>query len=366
MALVGGGTAAESSALQTALAGLAETDFARLRVCYEVSGRPRGPHVSATELIEVVTKTSQTNASHAWTRIKTDGFLNMNGIHVETFRFPGQRGGRPSEVIDIPTALQIIMVLPGKTAAQVRVKASVLLTRFLAGDLTLVSEVYGMNELQNYLREHHPDHPLCAFCQSVEAGQTQALHDPEALELERRAKRARILREIAADEEAVAASNAAAAAAKEKATRAREIVSVDLAERGIFVFNQIHSMTGLDDRERTALRARVTTSLLGVEQPQPARCEVIIENFLRDHRTSVNSSAFGRKAAAIWRNLHPGEEHPTKRIVLSNGQATDVNIYYQDEIETVLVPALQQCSQRPSTNAAPVGGDLRRHFRRAH
>lgn len=59
----------------------------------------------------------------------------MNGIHVETFRFPGQRGGRPSEIIDIPTALQTIMVLPGKTAAQVRVKASVLLTRFLAGDL---------------------------------------------------------------------------------------------------------------------------------------------------------------------------------------------------------------------------------------
>jgi hypothetical protein len=365
MALVGGGTAAESSALQTALEGLAEADFARLRVCYEVPGRPRGPHVSATELIESILKTGHSNASHIWSRLKTDGFLNVSGRHIETFRFPGQRGGRPSEVIDIPTALQTIMVLPGKTAAQVRVKASVLLTRFLAGDLALVSEVYGMNELQNFLREHHPDHPLCAFRQSVEAGQTQELHDPEALDLERRAKRARILREIAAYEEAVAASNAAAAVAKEKASRAREIVSVDLAERGMLVFNQIHSMTGLDDRERTALRARVTTSLLGVDQPQPARCEVIIENFLRDHRTSVNSSAFGRKAAAIWRNLHPGEEHPTKRIVLSNGQATDVNIYYEDEIATVLVPALQQCSQRPSTSAAPVGGDLRRLFRRA-
>ena len=84
---------------------------------------------------------------------------------------PGQRGS-PSEVVDIPTALQIIMVLPGKTAAKVRVKASVLLTRFLGGDVTLVGEVYGMNELQAYLREHHPEHPLCAFRQAVEVGQT--------------------------------------------------------------------------------------------------------------------------------------------------------------------------------------------------
>jgi hypothetical protein len=105
---------------------------------------------------------------------------------------PGQRGGRPSEVVDVPTALQLIMVLPGKTAARVRVKASVLLTRYLAGDLTLVGQVYGMHELQSYLQEHHPEHPLCAFRQSVEAGQTRepsedrSLPSSAALDLEAR------------------------------------------------------------------------------------------------------------------------------------------------------------------------------------
>jgi hypothetical protein len=188
MALIGGGTDVESAALQTALSGLSDADFARLRACYEVPGRPRGPHVSATELIHAITKTGQSNASRTWSKLKTDGFLNTSPRYAETHRFPGQRGGRPSEVVDIPTALQIIMVLPGKTAAKVRVKASVLLTRFLAGDLTLVSEVYGMNELQSYLREHHPEHPLCTFRQSVEAGQT---HD-----LERRADRTEPLLEI--------------------------------------------------------------------------------------------------------------------------------------------------------------------------
>jgi hypothetical protein len=271
---------------------------------------------------------------------------------------PGQRGGRPSEVVDIPTALQIIMVLPGKTAAKVRVKASVLLTRFLAGDLTLVGQIYGMNELQTYLREHHPEHPLCVFRRSVDAGQTQEPNGSDELELERQAKRSRLLREIAADKEATAISN-------ERTTRAREIVSADIAARGVTVFNQIQLMEGLDDRERVALRARITTSLLGVEQAQPARCEVIVENFLREHRSSVNSSVFGRKAAAIWRALHLGEAHPTKRIVLANGQATDVNIYYHDEIETVPIPALQQCRPPSSTRDPLVGGGLQRHFRRA-
>ena len=89
----------------------------------------------------------------------------VSNLHYTSHRFPGQRG-RPSEVVDIPSALQIIMLLPGKTAARVRVKASYLLTRFLAGDLRLISEIYGMNELQEVLKENDPTHDLCAFRQA--------------------------------------------------------------------------------------------------------------------------------------------------------------------------------------------------------
>ena len=84
------------------------------------------------------------------------------------------------------------------------------------------------------------------------------------------------LRDIAADEEATAVSNDAPAMSKERATRVKEFVSADVAERGVAVFTKINALAGLDDRERIALRARVTTSLLGIEQAQPARCEVIV------------------------------------------------------------------------------------------
>ena len=62
--MIGQGTDAESAALGSALAAIADRDFARLRVEYDVPGRPRGPHVSTTQLIEAVVKTGQPNASH--------------------------------------------------------------------------------------------------------------------------------------------------------------------------------------------------------------------------------------------------------------------------------------------------------------
>jgi hypothetical protein len=169
--LVGGtGTEAESRKLQTTLMGLTEHDFQSLRSSSTVPGR-NGPHVSAVKLIQVVTKTSQQNASKAWDSLKREGFFNTTGGCVIFYRFPGQRG-RLSEVVNVPTALQIIMMLPGKTAAAVRLRASFLMVRFLAGDMTLVGEIYGLNQLQGFLQENDPTHPMCAFRQSVEAGQT--------------------------------------------------------------------------------------------------------------------------------------------------------------------------------------------------
>ena len=48
-----------------------------------------------------------------------------------------------------------------------RLKASVLLVRYLAGDLTLVGELYGMRSLQEYLKQHCPEHPLAMFREAV-------------------------------------------------------------------------------------------------------------------------------------------------------------------------------------------------------
>lgn len=250
--VVGSGADEESSRLALTLAALTETDFSRLSVCYEAPALPGEPRVSAISLIEIATETGQQHAVRTWQNIRD--FLNTSG--VTSYLVPGHGGSRSSEMVDIRTALRIILLLPGKAAAKWRVRASVLLIRFLGGDLSLVGEVYGLNELQGYLREHHPEHPLAAFISSSP--------QEAELELERQAKRARLLREIAAD-------NAEAARLNERIARARDVVSVEIAEHVIAVYNQVQAMESLDARERTALRDRIMPSFLGVEQVERPR-----------------------------------------------------------------------------------------------
>ena len=53
-----------------------------------------------------------------------------------SFRFPGQ-GGPETEIVDLPIALQITMLLQGAAAAKVRLKVSFLLVRYLAGGIKI-------------------------------------------------------------------------------------------------------------------------------------------------------------------------------------------------------------------------------------
>ncbi len=173
--------AASQNVLEHALGDLSLRDFESggIRVTHAVPGRP-GPHVAAIDVIKTTTQTSRDNAVHQWTKIKREHSESANGVHtfhwghsesmnvIRTFRFPGQRGSA-TEVVDIPTALQIIMLLPGRAAAALRLKASVLLVRFLGGDVSLIGAIHDMNAIQEHLREHWPEHPLVRFRESLDA-----------------------------------------------------------------------------------------------------------------------------------------------------------------------------------------------------
>ena len=106
-------------ALERTLGCLTEEEFANVRVTHSVPGK-KGPHVAALDVITVVTKTTQQNVSHHWNEIKKGRPEVTNGIC--NFLFPGQ-GQREVDVVSLPTALQVIMVLPGRAAAAVRLKA---------------------------------------------------------------------------------------------------------------------------------------------------------------------------------------------------------------------------------------------------
>ena len=87
-------------------------------------------------------------------------------IHFR-FRGPGQRD---TPVAALAVMVEILMLLPGSTAAAVRVEASKLLVRYLGGDLKLVDEVRALRHIQEELADAAPLHPLRTFGKAVEAG----------------------------------------------------------------------------------------------------------------------------------------------------------------------------------------------------
>jgi hypothetical protein len=65
--------------------------------------------------------------------------------------------------------VEIVMLLPGRHAAQVRRKAAELLTRYLGGDITLIEEVCRNRGEQEELAVQNPGDPRRAFGEAVEA-----------------------------------------------------------------------------------------------------------------------------------------------------------------------------------------------------
>jgi len=83
------------------------------------------------------------------------------------FKFPGRRQ-RDTPVADLPTIIEIIFLLPGKTAARIRSEAAKLLVRYLGGDLCLVEEIQNLRHVQEELKKLEPNHPFRVFGEAIE------------------------------------------------------------------------------------------------------------------------------------------------------------------------------------------------------
>lgn len=92
------------------------------------------------------------------------------GTKCSQVKFGGRGGNRETPVPkDLAALIEIIFLLPGRAAAQVRQAAAQIFVRYLGGDLTLVREVERLHHVQNFLRENAPEHPLRAFGEAVES-----------------------------------------------------------------------------------------------------------------------------------------------------------------------------------------------------
>jgi hypothetical protein len=135
---------------------------------------------SLIDVISIITRKNNDESSGAWRTI-LDRFPevreNLSNIH-----FPGQ-GQRPTPVAqNLRTLIQVIFLLPGQQAALVRQAAAEVFVRFMGGDLSLIGEVQRIHEVQAFLREQEPGHPMRVFGEAVgsSAASTEVAAAPPA------------------------------------------------------------------------------------------------------------------------------------------------------------------------------------------
>lgn len=96
------------------------------------------PRVSMLDVIGVVTGHSAVICSHTFKTL-CGQFSEVRSL-TSKFKFGG-RGRRHTPVAEAPGIVQIVMVLPGETAATIREQAASVLVHYLGGDMSMVKEI---------------------------------------------------------------------------------------------------------------------------------------------------------------------------------------------------------------------------------
>ena len=137
-------------------------------------GRVQLPKVRATPnqeyaLMDIGMAVTGKNASEAArdVRIVCERYPEVEHRMLD-FKFAGQGQRVPTKVGNLAKVIEYIMLLPGLTAARIRMEASKILVRYLGGDLKLIDEVRNMRRVQEHLAEVDPTDWRRAFGDAVE------------------------------------------------------------------------------------------------------------------------------------------------------------------------------------------------------
>ena len=122
------------------------------------------------DVIAILTKKNKNDSAEVWRMLERHFRAVKEKILI--CLFPGERQRATPVAKDLKTLIQVIFMLPGREASLVRQAAAEVFVRFMGGDLTLIQDVQRMNEVQGFLRESDPEHPMRIFGEAVESEST--------------------------------------------------------------------------------------------------------------------------------------------------------------------------------------------------
>ena len=108
-------------------------------------------YLSVIDIISVMCGQTTHNAAQTWRRFP-ENYKNELETFCSQYKFKG-RGQREQPVIQFQGALKLMMWLPGEQAKKFRSKAAEILTRYYAGDKTLLNDVWANAQSKQPINE---------------------------------------------------------------------------------------------------------------------------------------------------------------------------------------------------------------------
>ena len=244
---------------------------------------------SVVDTTAVITGHTPTNSLHTWQRL-SQSYPEVSQS-VTNFKFSGQ-GQRLTPVADARTIVEIVMVLPGRTAALHRRKAADVLVRYLGGDPSLVEEVAA-----NRLRQEDMDNdePERFFGQAVESAAIKRKREEVTLlELDCQAKRVRV----------------------QCATDVAKTTLDALRDLGL----------PISDRDRMLCKDMITTAAFtqGHLEDRDQDADICLQQFCASRGKKGLEAVLGKKAKKMYLEDNPGYQFP-KKTIFAQGQMVEAN-----------------------------------------
>ena len=252
--------------------------------------------MSVYDVLQVVTGSSASNACNVFSRV-SEAFPEVL-TNCSNFKFSG-RGQRETPVAEARTIVEIIMVLPGRAAAQVRRAAASVVVRYLGGDLSLVEEIATIRLKQE---DMDADEPARLFGQAVESEAVKRKREEVTLlELDSQAKRIRV-----------------------EATRIRVQGATDVATMTLDTLKNLG--LPVSDRDRMLCKDMITTAAFTQKQLEDRgeEADICLQQFCASRGKKGFEAVLGKRAKKLYLEDHPGYQF-AKKTIFAQGQMVEAN-----------------------------------------
>ena len=288
--------------------------------------------IYAVDLVMVVSALERDQAGLALRRVSSKNLLSINLIERNT----GGKGNARTQLVNLKDALQLIMVLPGEMAKTVRAQIGDIMTKFFAGDKSLVNQIHANASSTS---------PIAQMARES-LGMTQG-DDPVAVGFKRRREELELLK---LEEEIKDMTQSRIITASTELERIRDPTKSNLDERTRLMIQ--------DALQNSILNTMTTGGAPATLTNGPSNAPISIGSVAAElgyKPTTNDAKRIGVDIKKRYLKLH-NNQPPPKHDQLCEGRVTQVNSYTEQD-KPLLVEALRAYFAPRSSCSSSVASD---------